>query len=47
MFGVQKLEQIEKLKDLQKEGKALEKNQMEKLTKEASLIDELEALELS
>ncbi|ODN05490.1 Eukaryotic translation initiation factor 2A [Orchesella cincta] len=42
-----KIEAIEKLKDLQKEGKTLEKNQLEKLSKEASLIDELEALELS
>lgn len=47
MLSLQKLEQIEKLKELQKEGKSLEKNQMEKLTKEASLIEELEALELS
>jgi len=42
-----KLEQIEKLKEIQKEGKPLEKNQLEKLSKEESLVEELEALEIS
>jgi translation initiation factor 2A len=42
-----KIGEIDKLKEMLKEGKQLEKNQKDKLTKEAALIAELEALELS
>jgi len=42
-----KIEQIEKLKEMVVEGKPLEKNQLEKLSKEEGLLEELENLELS
>lgn len=42
-----KLASIEKLKTQIAEGKVLEKNQLEKLTKEQELLDELKALKLS
>lgn len=42
-----KLQQIEKLKEQMKAGKQLEKNQMEKLKTEESLLSELEELEIS
>uniref|UniRef100_A0A0A9WRR4 Eukaryotic translation initiation factor 2A n=1 Tax=Lygus hesperus TaxID=30085 RepID=A0A0A9WRR4_LYGHE len=41
-----KLGEIERLKDQQKSGKALEVNQLEKIKKESSLLDELRALAL-
>ncbi|CAG7728580.1 unnamed protein product [Allacma fusca] len=41
-----KLDQIQKLKDQQKEGKVLEKNQLDKIATEASLIKEIQSLEL-
>jgi translation initiation factor 2A len=41
-----KLDQIQKLKDQQKEGKVLEKNQLDKISTEAALIKEIQALEL-
>jgi len=42
-----KIASIQKIKQAQSEGKTLEKNQLEKLTKEKELLDELKALELS
>merc|ERR1719323_2318070 len=42
-----KIASIQKVKQAQAEGKTLEKNQLEKLTKEKELLDELKALELS
>jgi uncharacterized protein with WD repeat len=42
-----KLEQIDKMKQMIAEGKQLEKNQLEKMSKEQSLLDEIKALELS
>lgn len=41
-----KLGEIERLKDQQKAGKQLEVNQLEKIKKESSLLDELKALAL-
>ncbi|KAF6206920.1 hypothetical protein GE061_018156 [Apolygus lucorum] len=41
-----KLGEIDRLKDQQKSGKALEVNQLEKIKKESSLLDELRALAL-
>ncbi|KAJ7390312.1 Eukaryotic translation initiation factor 2A [Desmophyllum pertusum] len=41
-----KLRQIEDMKEQQKSGKTLEKNQLDKLTAEASLIKEIQELEL-
>jgi translation initiation factor 2A len=41
-----KLSQIAKLKALQKEGKQLELNQLEKIKKESELLQELQALQL-
>ena len=42
-----KIQSIQKIKQAHAEGKPLEKNQIEKLSKEKELIDELEALKLS
>ncbi|WAR28143.1 EIF2A-like protein [Mya arenaria] len=42
-----KLQQVEKLKEQQAAGKTLEKNQLEKLKTEDSLLEEIEALEIS
>lgn len=41
-----KLRQIEDLKEQQKSGKTLEKNQLDKVAAEASLIKEIQELEL-
>lgn len=41
-----KLRQIQDLKEQQRSGKTLEKNQLEKITSEASLIKEIQELEL-
>lgn len=41
-----KLQQIEKLKKLQVEGKQLEKNQLDKIEKESEIINEMNALKL-
>ncbi|KAK7090833.1 hypothetical protein V1264_010584 [Littorina saxatilis] len=41
-----KIQQIDKLKEQQKSGKTLEKNQLDKLKTEADLVKELEDLEL-
>ncbi|CAJ0962531.1 unnamed protein product, partial [Ranitomeya imitator] len=41
-----KLKAIEQLKDLQASGKSLEKNQIDKMQKEDTLLKELEDLEL-
>jgi uncharacterized protein with WD repeat len=41
------LEQIDKLKETEKSGAKLEKNQVEKISKESELLVELEQLELS
>ena len=46
MFHLQKLEQIQKLKEQQAEGKVLEKNQIDKIATEDVLIKEIKALEL-
>lgn len=43
---LKKLDAIQKLKDLQATGKPLELNQLDKLSKEAELIEELESLQL-
>jgi len=42
-----KIASIQKIKQQQKEGKPLEKNQIEKLSKEQEFLDELKALKLS
>lgn len=42
-----KLQNIEKLKQQQRDGKQLEKNQIEKLATEADLIAQLRKLEVS
>ena len=42
-----KIQSIQKIKQAHSEGKPLEKNQIEKLSKEQELMDELEALKLS
>ena len=42
-----KIAGIQKIKQAQAEGKQLEKNQLEKLSKEQELLDELKALNLS
>lgn len=41
-----KLRQIEDLKEQQRSGKTLEKNQLDKMAAEASLIKEIQELEL-
>merc|ERR1711963_877257 len=41
-----KIASIQKIKQQQKEGKPLEKNQIEKLSKEQEFLDELKALKL-
>merc|ERR1719219_3162498 len=43
----EKIQSIEKIKQAHSEGKPLEKNQIEKLSKEQELRDQLEALKLS
>jgi predicted 2-oxoglutarate/Fe(II)-dependent dioxygenase YbiX len=43
----EKIQSIQKIKQAHSEGKPLEKNQIEKLSKEQELLDELEALKLS
>merc|ERR1712064_29760 len=42
-----KIASIQKIKQQQAEGKPLEKNQIEKLSKEQEFLDELKALKLS
>jgi uncharacterized protein with WD repeat len=42
-----KLSQIAKLKAMQKEGKKLEINQLDKIQKEHEVLDELKALQLN
>lgn len=44
---LQKLQQIEKLKAMQEEGKALEQNQIDKLKSEAAILQELTELQIS
>jgi len=43
----EKIQSIQKIKQAHSEGKPLEKNQIEKLSKEQELIEELEALKMS
>merc|ERR1711994_340843 len=43
----EKIQSIQKIKQAHSEGKPLEKNQIEKLSKEQELMEELEALKLS
>merc|ERR1719219_498116 len=43
----EKIQSIQKIKQAHSEGKPLEKNQIEKLSKEQELMDQLEALKLS
>merc|ERR1712062_670746 len=43
----EKIQSIQKIKQAHSEGQPLEKNQIEKLSKEQELMDELEALKLS
>ena len=42
-----KLESIQKIKQQQAEGKPLEQNQIEKLSREEEILDEFNALKLS
>merc|ERR1712113_465214 len=42
----EKIQSIQKIKQAHAEGKPLEKNQIDKLSKEKELMDELEALKL-